>query len=305
MDLKQLTYFVAVVECGSFSAAARKIYLSQPALSKAIKALGDSLDVRLFDTQNNQPRLTREGELLYAQAKNILRECEATVHMIERAKREPSGTIRVVTSFKRKYLKWLTKAISAFSLQNEGVLVDLTVQSSQQVKEALTLGEADVGILVDGAAEDDRFETVTLNRGKGSDYYLLVNAADPLSGQADVSFRDLKDKPVLSLSPGCFLHDVLVDGCREYGFDPQIRMTSTQPEVLFAGVEQNLGAALIEPSALPKDLQEHLVCLPMREQQFQFSFLAMIPKNRYRSPVTERFWQFIKEQMPSQPVGGL
>ena len=293
MDFKQLAYFVEVAECGTFSAAAKKIYVSQPALSKSIKMLGDSLGVRLFYTQNNRTCLTAEGKLLYEQAKKILRECETTVNLLERAKQEISGTVRVVTSCKRKNLEWLTRLITDFFVQNEGAVVELSVKGSRDAKEDLMTGAADVGVLVDSAADSEGFETTVLDCGG---YHLLVNEKNPLSQQKDVSFRELEHETFLSYSPGFSTYDALMEGCREYGFEPAIRMMSGQPEVLFAGVEQNLGVAMIAVPISPQEAKAGVACIPIRESQLQFTLVAIVPKDQYRSPVTERFWNFVQER---------
>lgn len=72
MNLKQLSYFVTVVESGSISKAAKKLHMSQPPLSRHMHLLEEDLNVKLFQRQTNALKLTKEGEELYKRAYDLL-----------------------------------------------------------------------------------------------------------------------------------------------------------------------------------------------------------------------------------------
>ena len=71
MDLKQLKYFVTVAEEGTISAAAKKLFMSQPPLSIQMKLLEQELGCPLFERGQKHIRLTDTGKLLYDRAQNI------------------------------------------------------------------------------------------------------------------------------------------------------------------------------------------------------------------------------------------
>jgi DNA-binding transcriptional LysR family regulator len=75
MELRQLRHFVAVVECGNLSRAARKVHISQPALTRSIKALEDLLRARLLDRKPRGVVPTPAGHTFFQHAKLILNEC--------------------------------------------------------------------------------------------------------------------------------------------------------------------------------------------------------------------------------------
>lgn len=75
MELRQLRHYVAVVECGNLSQAARKVHISQPALTRSIKALEDLLRARLLDRKPRGVVTTPAGEVFFQHAKLILNEC--------------------------------------------------------------------------------------------------------------------------------------------------------------------------------------------------------------------------------------
>lgn len=69
---KKIEFFIATVETGSFSGAARKLMLSQSAVSQQINLLEEELAVKLFDRSNYRPRLTRAGEFYFKNVRNLL-----------------------------------------------------------------------------------------------------------------------------------------------------------------------------------------------------------------------------------------
>ena len=76
VDLRVLKYFLAVADCGSFSAASKAVFIAQPALSRHILSLEQNLGVRLFDRQARGVRLTRAGLVVYESAQRMLTESQ-------------------------------------------------------------------------------------------------------------------------------------------------------------------------------------------------------------------------------------
>lgn len=95
MDLKQLQYFVAIVEEGTISAAAKKLFLSQPPLSTQMKLLEKELGCVLFERGQKKVRLTEAGRQLYERAKALLELSRVTVEEMRQFADPEAGTIRL------------------------------------------------------------------------------------------------------------------------------------------------------------------------------------------------------------------
>src|SRR5688572_29157031 len=95
MDLRHLRAFVAIVDAGGFGRAVSGLNVSQPALSRQIRALEDSLDVRLFDRLGRRVRLTSEGEDLLRRARQVLTEIDSLGERARALKRGHAGVLRV------------------------------------------------------------------------------------------------------------------------------------------------------------------------------------------------------------------
>ncbi|WP_205877048.1 LysR family transcriptional regulator [Mycobacterium camsae] len=93
LSLRQLTYFVAVVEAGSFSRAAQKIFVAQPSLSQQIASLEAELGATLLLRSTRGVRPTAQGEVVYRAALDILRRVEALPMLLGGSAAAPSGTV--------------------------------------------------------------------------------------------------------------------------------------------------------------------------------------------------------------------
>lgn len=109
MELKQLHYFVTVVEEGTISAAAKKLFISQPPLSTQIKLLEKELGCILFKRGQRQIQLTEAGKLLYAKACILLEISRVTKEEIQECADAEAGTIRIgiVSSIVSPMTEWI------------------------------------------------------------------------------------------------------------------------------------------------------------------------------------------------------
>lgn len=109
MDLKQLQYFIAVIEHMNYSKAAEKLHISQPSLSNAIKKLEQEVGSSLLERNTRNLQLTEAGQLLYERAKVILKNME--VLKIEMDEVIVHGTSDLTIGVMESIKHWLPKAI--------------------------------------------------------------------------------------------------------------------------------------------------------------------------------------------------
>ena len=95
MDLKQLSYFVKIVEEGSISGAAKKLFMSQPPLSSQMKLLETELDCTLFERGSRTIRLTEAGETLYNYSRSLLQLSNVAKQETMNAARHFNGVLRI------------------------------------------------------------------------------------------------------------------------------------------------------------------------------------------------------------------
>src|ERR687885_1569044 len=132
MELSQLEFFLKVVEEGSFSKAAARVYRTQPAVSIAVKRLEQEIGAPLFDRSQKTPTLTEAGELVHEYARRILAlrdQARAAVAELRSLKR---GRVRVGAN-ESTSLYFLPEIILAFRKLHPQVKVEITRQVSERL----------------------------------------------------------------------------------------------------------------------------------------------------------------------------
>ncbi|MEQ9508335.1 MAG: LysR family transcriptional regulator, partial [Alloalcanivorax xenomutans] len=136
MDTQSLQAFMAVAESGSFSGAAERLFLTQPAVSKRIAVLEQQLGARLFDRVGRRIRLTEAGEALLPRARKVLQELEDMGRAINNLTGEVSGTLRIGTSH-HIGLHRLPPVLRRFSREYPQVRLDIHFIDSEEAWEAV------------------------------------------------------------------------------------------------------------------------------------------------------------------------
>jgi DNA-binding transcriptional LysR family regulator len=161
MDTQHLQAFVAIAEQGSFSAAAEKLHLTQPAISKRIALLEDQLDTRLFDRVGRQVILTQAGKILLNKAQLILSEVAATRRAIADLRGEIQGQLSIATSH-HVGLHYLPPVLREFSSLYSEVKLDLHFLDSEQAYDEILQGRYDLAVVTLSLEQDPRFQSYSI-----------------------------------------------------------------------------------------------------------------------------------------------
>ncbi|MDO3386447.1 LysR family transcriptional regulator [Gilvimarinus sp. SDUM040013] len=146
MDTQQLATFIAVAESGSFSRAAERLYLTQPAISKRIALLEQSVGAKLFDRIGKKVSLTHAGEVLIPRAKQILILVGEAERAIENLNNRIAGKLSIATSH-HIGLHRLPPALQSFSRAYPEVNLDLHFLDSEKALTAVEQGLFDLGVI--------------------------------------------------------------------------------------------------------------------------------------------------------------
>ena len=191
MDLKQLNAFIAVAELRSFSAAATKIGLSQPSLSRLLKQLETDMGVMLVDRYHRPLHLTEAGTFFYDKISTILTEMDTVVGMTQRLS-TPSSALNI--GFVPSILYGLLPEIIARLKQsNPEIDVNLKDISSYQQIEALKSGDIDIGF---GrfAHQDPWIQQILLRHER---YVVALPKAHPLANVREQRLIDLANNRLI------------------------------------------------------------------------------------------------------------
>jgi LysR family nitrogen assimilation transcriptional regulator len=204
MDLRQLKYFVQIVETGNFSRAAEVLRIAQPSLSQQIKSLEEELDVKLFARHARGVTTTEHGQQLYDHARRILQEIDDAKATLRSQTSNPSGRISVgLPTSACRGLSLPLYRVMAERLPN--VKMHLIETMTAYLDDMIQAGRIDVALLYDHKA----FEHVAWTEMISEDLMLFVPANSPIAKRRSIPFKKLADLQLVLPGPPNVLRTVI------------------------------------------------------------------------------------------------
>jgi LysR family transcriptional regulator, transcriptional activator of the cysJI operon len=252
MDTRQLAAFCAVVERKSFSQAAERLGVTQPAVSLQIRSLEQRLGRQLLDRSGRRVEPTEAGRRLYASAQRVL---AAEEHLLEDLDADDEGAITGTLELGASTGPGGTVVpllLCEFQEQHPDVRVRLTVSDTQTVVDRVAERELELGIV--GAGRRHRgvaFEPFF------SDEVVLACAADHRVAGKTVSLDDLKGEKLIVMQEGAGVRQVIEDELRKAGMrlrDLDVRLELGLQESVRSAVLAGHGIAFISRLAIEVDL---------------------------------------------------
>jgi DNA-binding transcriptional LysR family regulator len=248
MDLRQLEYFAAVARHRHFRRAAESLYVTQSAVSQAVRRLEAELGLELLRRRPGaQPpvEVTPAGADLLARAEAIL----ADVAQARAAMDEHAGTLRggVRAAATAGDALRVAASLARFGREHPGVRVALRQCSGSEVVDLVVSGDYEVAVaaLPEGALVPDDVDAAPL---RAEPLVLLVGPDDPLAGASGVKLWDVRDRPFVLAEPGSALRASVLRACGEEGFGPVPLFEVGEPAAVRMLVGAGLGVALVPES---------------------------------------------------------
>lgn len=225
---RQIRYFLAVVDAGQVSAAARALNVSQSAVTLSIKDMEGMLGTALFDRLPTGLRLTKAGQKFQHHAQEIAASFEAAVKSVEADGTAISGTVRLGMSWTlSSYFAF--PVIEQFSRQHPQISVELTEAPREVLEQSLVDGELDVAlILTSNLTKDIGLKSRTFHRSRRR---LWVSAGHPLAKQKRITLADVAKHSYAVLRSDDAEKQGLAHWTDTTGH-PEIRLTSTSVEAV-------------------------------------------------------------------------
>ena len=194
--LKQMRYFIAVADCGSFTLAAEQCYLSQSAISQQIQALERELGVELLHRANRKFTLTAAGEHFYARGKAILGQVDDLLRETRRLGADDELRLRIGYPRSSSGLE-LRRAVAEFSRIYPEVSIRIVNGSHEELYDMLRFGEVDLILNDQRRAFSEQYVNFELMQWG---CYVELSLHDPLSRQERVTMDELKEIPCILIS---------------------------------------------------------------------------------------------------------
>ncbi len=245
MDLRQLSYFVAVAEEGQFTRAAARVLVAQPAVSAQIRRLERELGEPLFHRDQRRVRLTAAGEALLPHARAALAAAERGRDTIASLRGVLHGRLRVGIAGPVDHR--LAEALGDFHRAHPAVEITVTQEHNEPALAAVAEGRFDAAVV--GVGAQPLPPPVRARVVATEPLVLAVRRGDPLSRRRSVTLAQLRDEPMITLVHGSGLRTVLENACRDAGIVPQISAEAGDLGSLVELAAEGLGVAVLPRSA--------------------------------------------------------
>ncbi|MCW2855130.1 MAG: LysR family transcriptional regulator [Marmoricola sp.] len=249
MTLRQLEYFVAVVDEGSFTAAAALLHVTQPGLSHQIQALERELGGPLLERLPRKVRLTPAGRTALPHARASLAHAERATSAARRASGVDAGELHVGTLFSIS-VGVLPKALRAWRQAYPDVQVRLVeFRRTQDLIATMEAGMADLAV---GPTPPDWGGPLSVI---GTEEFVIAAAPTvelPVVGRT-VRMAELADREWVHFTPPSGLADILDSACQAAGFVPHAAVKTEQAPSALALALEGLGLTLVPGNVIPPD----------------------------------------------------
>jgi len=257
MDTQALAAFLEVADSASFSRAAERLHLSQPAVSKRIATLEDHLGRQLFDRVGRQISLTDAGRALLPYARRVLHDIADGRRALSQLSEKVEGRLSIGTSH-HIGLHRLPSVLRAYTLAFPQVDLDIQFMDSEVACEAVVAGKLELGIVT--------LPTEPLPQLKSRLVWpdplaVVVAPAHPLAGLKKPRLDDLAEHPAVLPDEATYTHRIVTAALTRHGLVPRIRLATNYLETLKMLVMIGLGWSVLPRSMLGDDL----IALPIRE----------------------------------------
>jgi len=239
MDLRSLRIFTEVIRQGGFSQAGKTVFLTQSAVSKAVRQLEEEIGFALVDRSGHKPALTDAGRVAFRHAQTMLTQREDLLTELSELKGLKRGAIRLgLPPIGSDIL--FAPLFADYRNRHPDIEIQLVEHGSRRLEEMVLAGEVDLGASLLPVPDALDWQEVTREP-----LHVLIAQDHPLAQRQEIALAELKDMPLIFFDSGFALNQIVLEGCREAGFEPTIAARSGQINFIVELVGAGLGVGFL------------------------------------------------------------
>lgn len=259
MELRQLRYFVTIVDLGSLSAAARRLRIAQPALSQQVRKLESELGVSLLERSVRGVAVTEAGRVLYRNAQAVLRQVEQARAQVRSSGATPSGMVSV--GFPTTVAATLALQIFMEARRRyPKVTLRIAEGLSGDLAEEVASGKLDMAFLYGSVVMQGMLVEALFNE----ELFLVMRADYRKGRQRKTNFNQLASQGMLLPSRSHGLRHAAEQICRDAGAELRVIAEIDSLPVLKGAVASGAGMTILPWSAISREVEEkQLAAMPL------------------------------------------
>jgi len=283
-------WFITLAELQNVSAAARRLHLAQPTLSRMLGRLEREVGVALFDRHAKRLQLNAFGEIYLRHLRRAVAEMDTARHEIAQLADPVEGSVDL--GFLHSFGIWLVPSlIGEFRRERASrVAFTLTQGALDQVLDRILTGVDDLAFMSPRPSNLDLGWSLVLRQRLA----LAVPADHPLSVRDEVSIAEAAEEPFITVAPGYGMRRALEELCAEADFRPHITFETTELGTVAGFVDAGLGVAILPIEGNPQ-LPPGVVLIPLVGEQTSREVGLIWKRDTAMSPAASRFRDFVAD----------
>ena len=288
MELRQLTYFIAVAEERHFGRAAKRLHIAQPPLSQQIRQFEEQLGVKLFDRTTRRVDLTAAGALMLERGRSILNDVEALQADVYQVGQGATGVLHVGFSGASTY-SVMPRIVRAAGTAYPGLTLDLHGEMlTPAMERGLLEHKLDAAILRPPVSSPE-IDFRIINR---EPLVVALPTHSPLASDRPLSMVELTEQRFVTYPPESVMYRMTADLCREAGFQHRVSQMAQETSTILSFVAAGGGVALMPASVRSVQLRG----VRYRElEDSPHAELAVAWRREDRSVLLSNFIQLVTE----------
>ncbi|MFJ6267536.1 LysR family transcriptional regulator [Lysinibacillus xylanilyticus] len=290
MDLRQLNYFITIVEEKQITKAARRLHMAQPPLSNQLKVMEKELNCKLLDRNGRALELTEPGKILYEKGKALLANFEDTISEIKEIGEGLKGVLSIGAD--QTCLSYLPEKIKLMHERYPNLCFKIIEGDSFFLKKSLVNKEIDLAILQQ-PIENDNFFSIGLDLEE----FVL---ATPIQWKLPnpIQIEDLKDLPFLSFyrHRSCSTFRIIIDEFKRHGFEPNIICECIDIAMVISLINEGLGVTILPKTSLDKFSNQGIQIINFKNCYIQSNATIVWSKDRYLAKHAMNFLELFTEE---------
>lgn len=300
MDLRHIRYFQAVAEERSYSRAAKRLRVAQPALSRAVKEIETKLGVPLLDRSRHHVRLTPAGAALLHEAGVLLERWEDALRRVRRTASGEEGELRL-GYIGPPTAPFLGRLLHEYRRRYPLVSLHLEERTPERVWEMVSKGRLSAGLTRPVLSHESLgLRTIVL---RDEPLGVVVPDEHSFAQRRSLSWSRLERESLIVLArrEGMGLHDAVLAGCRHAGFLPKLAHTPSLIGTVMSYVEAGVGIGVVTDSVVtPGSTLKFIPLRPVLTVPLVFAWAE-----HDDSPPVQRFRELLLEWRKSKALWNL
>ena len=302
LNLNQIRAFYYVAKNLSFTAAAKALFITQPAVTAHIKAFEEYCELELFKKRGRSICMTDEGKALYEMVRPIFDQEKEIENLIADLRGLKSGVLRLGTS--KTYARYIMPFLMRdFHAKHRHIKIHLDEGSSTTMIKSLPELKNEVAIIAKVVDEPD----VAFIPFSEEELLLLLPPGHSLAGKQSVTFEDISGEPIIMKDPGSKTRRVVNELYERHGCAPNILMETANADFIKQFVERGEGISFLIRGSVDAELkQERIVTRPIIGEKITIDVSIAYLKNQPLSPAAKAFLKTL-EQLGAgrRPIKGI